>query len=314
MIYPIFPGWAENIKHIDWPNELSEPDKMLIGRIYRPIMPTTLSGRFRTQESREWYKPAGKNVKNVLLQNPFEKHLELTIGITHFDLARDQNMHLKAYADAIEPTSFNLHIDSMDGTTQYSAAADVMVTERYNPTLQTGSYTTSQEHKSGNMYSTRINFATPFKKQPRLVVWLQAFEFGPDGDYNLFAYAKDIKTTGFCLRIETWDNAKLKSAQASWIAYEEDPPGFHSSRVTFYNFEQGHGDDKRHRIENEELGEWQLRTVYAAISKFSFASPRNIRFSLETRHKGNSAFEIDAKTWADSVCREIEVSYLADCI
>ncbi|KAK4066915.1 hypothetical protein Trihar35433_7342 [Trichoderma harzianum] len=103
MIYSIFPRWPTNVDIVDWPDELSPANKMLIGRVYPPIMST---------ESK------------VEITDPLKKGLELAIGITHFDLKAKTNMQLAAYPDSWNPSTkstFNLHLSSKKGTTMFSA-------------------------------------------------------------------------------------------------------------------------------------------------------------------------------------------------
>ncbi|KAJ9393957.1 hypothetical protein DTO282F9_9120 [Paecilomyces variotii] len=318
MVYQILPGWAKKGYCVDWPDSLSEADKMLIRRIYRTILPTTEIGQYSTQDSRLWYQPKGENVMEIELNSTREKEPNFTVGITHFDLEREENMNLKAYADDFQRDSFKLHLDSKSGTTQYSAAATCLVSERHDFTFQSGTYATRQKDQTdsdGKEYKAPIKFERAFRTTPGLVVWLKAFQFDKGGRLNVHAYAGNSDRNGFDLHIDSWDDARLVSAEVSWIAYETDPPGIHSGVLTFQNFrenEQQYGDTKRHQIKDKKLGEWQLRTVYAAISKFDFESPDKIRLSLKV-NPNVSAFEIDAMTWADSKCHGAEVSYLAVC-
>ncbi|KAL6852155.1 hypothetical protein J3F83DRAFT_756749 [Trichoderma novae-zelandiae] len=321
MIYRICPGWAKNIHYIDWPDELSETDKMLIRRIYRPTMPAPEFGSFDTQEKRGWEWPQSHNVKRIQLQNPQDKVLDITLGITHLDLecnGRVQDVQLRAYADTIEKTSFNLNLSSIEGAIQYSAAAICLASEQDNPTMQAGSYTTRPEDTlDGAEYEARIEFKFLFTKTPGVVVWLKGFHFQKGASFTVHAIADNIDEAGFQLRIVTRDKASLRSAEVSWIAYERDPPGIHSGKLEFltFTFREGcKGDKKKHCVRQQRLGQWRPHRVYAAISGFEFGKGHNLRLSITTTQTEQSSFEVDAQTWADSECLGAEVSYLAVCI
>lgn len=324
MVYRICPGWARNVPYIDWPNDLSDTDKMLIRRIYRPNMATTEFGRFDTEEHGGKKLSPLHHVKSLQLQNPQDKALDISLGLTQFDLECNdgiREVQLRAYADAIETTSFNLNLSSVEGSRLYAAAAISLASEQHNPAMQTGSYTTrSEDTQDGVEYMSHVTFKDPFNKAPGVVVWLKGFHFKPEECFKINATADNITETGFQLRIETWDDAALKSAEVSWIAYEKDPPGIYSGKVELRNFREREADGKphrpkeRHRSKEQRLGQWRPQIVYAAVSKFEFEKGHNPRLSVTTAQTGQSSFEIDAATWEDSDCQGVEVSYLAVCI
>ncbi|OTA07734.1 metallopeptidase [Trichoderma parareesei] len=323
MIYRICPGWAQNVPYIDWPNELSDRDKMLIQRIYRSNKRTTEFGIFDTQEKGGKKKPQLHHVKSVPLQNPDDKALDITLGLTKFDLECNdgiQDVQLKAYADAIETTSFNLNLKSVESGRLYAAAAISLATEQHNSSIQTGCYTTSREDtQDGVEYVAPIKFKDVFNTVPEVVVWFKGFHFKSGECFNLHATADNITSTGFKLHVETWDNAALESAEVSWIAYEKDPPGIRSGKIEFHNFKERDADANPHHIKEKyrakqiQLDEWRPQSVYAAVSKFEFDKGHNPRLEITTT-LGRSSFEVEAVTWEDSRCQAVEVSYLAVCI
>ncbi|QYS97848.1 hypothetical protein H0G86_005059 [Trichoderma simmonsii] len=278
MIYSIFPRWPTNVDIVDWPDELSPANKMLIGRVYPPIMST---------ESK------------VEITDPLKKDLELAIGITHFDLKAKTNMQLAAYPDSWNPSTkstFNLHLSSKKGTTMFSAGFQACIK----------SEKPSKDEK-------------PFKNVPRVVVWLQAFdfEFQKGNSYAVNAYAEDEDCDGFTIHVDALHGARLNSAMVSWVVYEQDPPGIMSGRLNFETFKKRQGDNskwpEKHCVKLKKLGEWQLTRLYAGVSKFNFDPRWNLRMAVNVNCQ-DSSFEIDACTWADSVCNSVEVSYIAVCI
>ncbi|TFB01225.1 hypothetical protein CCMA1212_006906 [Trichoderma ghanense] len=319
MIYRICPGWARNIDYIDWPDELSETDKMLIRRIYQPVMPTTEAVIFDLQDQGSGMVRGPDNVMTVQLQSPQGKAPEIAVGITQFHLECKngvRHVQLSAYTDNIKATRFDLNLDTIEGAIQYSAGAICLASDGHDPALHTGSYKTRPEDtRDGVEYEAHIEFKGQFKKPPGVVVWLKGFHFEPDQGFTLHATADHIDEAGFQLHIETWNSASLKSAEVSWIAYEKDPPGIRSDKLEFHNFQERKGDRKRHRVKELRLGQWRpgVLPLYAAISKFEFENGYNPRLSIETSHSAMGSFEVDAQTWGDSKCNTVEVSYLAIC-
>jgi hypothetical protein len=315
MIYPIKYGWAKNIPYIGYPQDLSDSDKMLIRRLYRPLMETAEVASFATGETRKGNEPSGRNVKRVELKNAQKREPDFSIGLTQFDLCCQQGMHLQAYQDSVESTAFNLHLDSRDGTIQNSAAAHCMVSEKDTMTIQTGSYTTNKTDmvdEEGNEYKVHVKFEQPFEKPPGVIVWIQGFDFALGSGFGICADAENVALDGFALSIENLGDAELNAAQISWIAYEKDPPGIESGRVEFPQFKGNKGDALGRRVRNKklEVGQWQLTAVHAGISKFNFQTANNIALALNIQQEKHG-FEISVATWHNTVCNGVAVSYLA---
>lgn len=67
-------------------------------------------------------------------------------------------------------------------------------------------------------YVVQINFGETFITPPTVVVNLSGIDVS--GNYNvLFAYARNITTTGFELVFQAWGDSVVTSASAAWIVY-----------------------------------------------------------------------------------------------
>lgn len=110
--------------------------------------------------------------------------------------------------------------------------------------------------------------------------------------------------------------ANLQHAEASWIAYERDPPGIHSGVIEFDNSESEmlNVAQNRQQTEKTSLGDWQIKMVYVAFSKIAFDAQEQIGLSISTRYKtSNSSFDIDVETPRNGFYHEAKVSWLAVC-
>ena len=163
-------------------------------------------------------------------------------------------------------------------------------------------------------YRSRIRFDQSFGELPEVVVWIQAFDFEKGHPYAINAYADNVNEEGFDMCVEAAHGARLRGAEVSWIAYETEPAGIFTGRMSFDSFKNDPGQPSvRHGVKEKKLGEWQLVRLYAALSKFHCQHGHNMHMAIKTERM-DSSFKITAKTWEDTDCRGMEVSYVAVCI
>ena len=64
-----------------------------------------------------------------------------------------------------------------------------------------------------------IEFDVKFKKTPKVMVSINLFDTDRGTNLRVNVYAEHINTSGFDLRIATWDDTKLYRLRASWISF-----------------------------------------------------------------------------------------------
>ncbi|RPA77475.1 hypothetical protein BJ508DRAFT_212785 [Ascobolus immersus RN42] len=81
-----------------------------------------------------------------------------------------------------------------------------------------------------------IEFAKPYDAAPEVVVFISGFHADHRKHLRVKIGTDNITTTGFTLKVRTWDNSKLFNIKVSWIAYPADLPGVHSGSVNTNQF------------------------------------------------------------------------------
>ena len=76
------------------------------------------------------------------------------------------------------------------------------------------------ENSRGERSITKhIEFDVKFKKTPKVMVSISLLDTERDTNLRVNVYAEHINTSGFDLRIATWDDTKLYRLRASWISF-----------------------------------------------------------------------------------------------
>lgn len=330
MIYPILPGWAPPVI-ADWPKKLSASDKFLINRMYPPVLSTERVTYHTSESSKGWVEPNRVSVKKVVINNPRQCEFDLAVGLTHFDLeSKGTSMGLRAFSKDWDDTtykSFDLQLESTEGTVMNSAGATCMVTQKYEHQMKVGIYKTREEDLQSEgpedkLYRSRVTFDPAFDEAPPgVIVWLRAFDFKTGYPYAVSATAEKVDAKGFDVCVEASQGARLISAEVAWIAHDSDRPNLKSGRNSFGRFVKNKGDTaeapEKHCIKEHPLGIWQVSRLYAGVSKIHFDHNYNMRLGIETQlenSKDGASFKIDAKIWGDTKCIGVDVSHLAICL
>ena len=64
-----------------------------------------------------------------------------------------------------------------------------------------------------------IKFEENYEKTPNVMATLNGLDAGNDANVRIKVYAENIDTSGFDLRVDTWDNTSIFRVKASWISY-----------------------------------------------------------------------------------------------
>jgi hypothetical protein len=80
-------------------------------------------------------------------------------------------------------------------------------------------YRHMQDGRGERSVTKHINFDVPFKKTPKVMVSITLLDTEQSTNLRLNVYAEHVNSSGFDLRIATWDNTRLYRTRASWISF-----------------------------------------------------------------------------------------------
>ncbi|KAK5098044.1 hypothetical protein LTS08_006799 [Lithohypha guttulata] len=157
---------------------------------------------------------------------------EISIGLTDMweKMGFGRNIRTRANASA---SNCLLTIDSWPDTVLYRAGITLLALSQDNQDFQVGAWSNSS---SCDWPRSTIKFPSPFKKPPRVLVWLSGFDAGDTQNLRIDATVADIRPESFQLHVTPWDASKLYFASATWIAYRADLKGVASGTIATLNY------------------------------------------------------------------------------
>ena len=69
-------------------------------------------------------------------------------------------------------------------------------------------------------FKYHVNFDKVYEKKPQVIVSINQLDSNKDKNVRINVFAADIDTTGFDLKIQTWDDSIIYSARIAWISFE----------------------------------------------------------------------------------------------
>ena len=315
MLYAIPSSLTTNGFSTGWNTELSETDKTFIAGAY-PTEGLDIAS-FNTMEIRPWDKPAKQAVKRQDFKAPFSSPPSLAVGLNWLDVAKDGGIRVNAFADKINTTSADVHIDTWADTTLWSAGCTwFTASAARDPDFQVGQFSTTQDHpwdKPQVQTSHRINFDRAYGAPPLVVVWLNELDMAADKGWRIRAYPSDVDAQGFTIHLDTWADTTLWSGTASWIAYPAGKAGvvsgsFSTQDVRPWNQPQLLNEGRV----NFPAGAFQgTPTVLIALNSLDFSEEHGLRLKLSADSVSKDGMNWHINSWADSVLYSAAASYIA---
>ncbi|KAI9791552.1 MAG: hypothetical protein M1833_001508 [Piccolia ochrophora] len=227
-------------------------------------------------------------------------------GLCALDMGAWVGPRVKAFADNVGDAEFRVNVNTWGDGSLFAGSAAWFRAPGKHALVETG-------RVSGSARSTvqPITFTKTFPNPPKVVVWLSGFDLGKDGNYRLKAEASDITRTGFTLKLETWGDTVLTSAEAAWIAFASTVPGLVSGKYST--------DDVRpwNKPTLVTTGEAKFDRAFAkpprvvaAISSIDYAKGKNLRLKMPIQAT-TTGLTWGLNTWDDSVLYSATAQYLA---
>ncbi|KAB5569917.1 metalloprotease [Coniochaeta sp. 2T2.1] len=293
---------------------LSDKDKEFIGKMY-PFQ-TRNSGKFRIQETREWYPPVALNSRVIQFSPAYLEAPKLVLGLNEVDMDCKANIRIKVHTDAIEKRSgqdFKLNIDSWSDSSLYGGGATWLEFAASENDFQVGEFDTLTQRTidqvpQADAQGVRRDVKTftfppgTYSQPPNVVVWLKALDLAKGANWRVRALARNVTADKFELSIESWSDTRLFSAAASWVAYPKGKEGVYSGVVNSLDYRTWYppSQDNGGKVRFPKAYDKEPK-VFAAINYLDMDSARNLRVKGFVDTVDNGGFAWHANTWGDSV-------------
>ncbi|KAK3389979.1 hypothetical protein B0H63DRAFT_446138 [Podospora didyma] len=323
MLYAVPATLTLNGYSTPWNTHLSETDKTFINEMYPSEKAET--GTFSTTEVHT--KPAKTAVqRQVFAQTYPSGPPELAVGLTSLDISPSTDVRVSAFADKITTRTADVHINTWDDTTLFSASATWLKAAADDPSIQVGQASTLDTGTltSQTRTSIPVTFQQAYTAPPQVIVWLNGFDMGHEHNWRVAASASDITSDGFVLHLDSAGDTVLHSASAAWIAFPK--PGEAAGTGVKVVGESFCTMDVRSWDRPTQVTKGQIRfpatplnrtprTVLVALSSLDMAMGHSLRVkvSIDDAAPGSGAgVAWRIETWGDdSILYSAGASYIA---
>lgn len=314
MLYAIPANLTDGHYSTGWNRQLSETDKNFIARAY-PAVGQDISA-FSTMEVRPGDSSAREAVKRQTFPEAYSQAPMLAVGLTWLDVDSSTNIRVKAFADNITAYTADMHINTWNDTTLYSAACTWFRVKANDQDYQAGEFSTEEDHPPGSPQaktSRDILFDRPYASPPKVVVWLKMLDMAHDHNWRITATATKVTAKGFTINLDTWFDTVLYAAAASWIAYPSDKPGVVSG--TFDTQDVRPVTQPRLKTTGRvtfPAGSLSgTPTVLMALNSLDIGHNHNLRLKLGADSISQDGMNWHIDGWYDTVVHSAGVSYIA---
>lgn len=242
----------------------------------------------------------------------------IVVGLTLVDICYKTTVRVSGYASAIRLDCFEINLKSWSDTTLHAAACDWLEIEADDLDFQYGSYHTIEHYhwsKTPVQNTQKITFKRAYPSAPKVVVWLNLFDMGPQADWRVKTFATDVTATGFNLHLDTWSDTKLMWTMASWIAYPTDRPGLASGSFSTRDIRSpGQPQQYNSAFEPYPRGVFEKPPrVFLALNSLEIGRGRSLRLKVTADNVTAAGMTWHLDTWMDTILGSAGASYIAFC-
>lgn len=204
----------------------------------------------------------------------------VALGISSIHVDTGSNLRVRACAEVDEGQRiFSITLQSWFTTNLKEAGCCCMEIATNSPDYQHGTFNTMDDHpwtEPQPKTSRRITFKRAYAAPPKVVVWFNSMDISSDGGWRVHTYATEVTETGFTINIDTWDDSKISSCGATWIAHPADMPEVSSGELP----PRGHSSHENSGyVTFDSMGFQVPPRVLIGINKLDFDHAQKLRIS-----------------------------------
>lgn len=232
------------------------------------------------------------------------------IGINLIDIERGHNARLRAYADNVSPADSNFdkfkadfHLDTWSDSILHAAGCCWLDVSKHSRDFQFGSFQTGDLTNKEAVHDVR--FKGQYGCVPKVVAWLSAFDIGIADESRLQAFASEVTTTGFKLRVITWGDSRVHGTGISWIAVPYDRPNMTAGQFTL----QGPGGASTEITFDKRFT--HTPRILVALNKLDTSRRFNLRVQVKAKNITKDGMTLSIETWSNTILHGAGAAYIA---
>lgn len=242
---------------------------------------------------------------------------DIPVGINMLDICHKCNPRIHAYIDNVSPADTNydkfigrINLDAWSDTRLFAAGCTWLDISKHSLDIQFGRFSTGGMNvtaTTAKAVSIDIHFTRSYQVPPKVVIWLTTLDISGSYNTRLVTSVNNITTTGFKLKVETWDESVVYGATVSWIAVPSDNPIMTAGQlVSSYTgpssgFQQKIVFDKPFK---------RVPRVMAAFNRLDTKCSINLRIKTYPKDITTEGMTLAIDTWDDSVIYPCGVAFI----
>ena len=231
----------------------------------------------------------------------------IMLGLSSLEVDRGGGARVNASVENIHKHIFGAHIRSWGGTVLYRAGCTWLAMPSGHSSFQFGSFCTWENPTwKPEEYVTHreVVFPHPYEAPPKVVLWLNRFDFCYKRNEHIMTFATDVTRTGFTAHINTWGDTMLYAAGISWFAYPDGYPGVCSGTVLPEKGTSGVVEFEKRFINTPA-------TVLVGLSKLESDKKSRCSFNIIAEAVSEIGMGIRVECFGDTVLHSAGVAYIA---
>ncbi|KAL5591216.1 hypothetical protein FOVSG1_010105 [Fusarium oxysporum f. sp. vasinfectum] len=151
-----------------------------------------------------------QNKLSVKISYSDKRTANIIAGLALVNMGNTYNFRARARAvDVVPRCGFNIQVETWSGSHLWEAVYNVMSFEDEDTRIQTGQVRyedlrTTSTSQPGVSVSTRVTFSKPFRKMPKVVVFINALDLDRNKRLRVDMSSSEIDRKGFKLTIGNW--------------------------------------------------------------------------------------------------------------
>lgn len=253
------------------------------------------------------------HIRQETFRRPFSEPPYVPFGLSHIDMDNSENIRVRASVSDITCRGFSISVCPWGGSRFYSAGASWLSLTPNPMRYQHGSFCTLSDHPHTRpklRTHRRIEFDHPFSTPPKVISFFSMLDLEKSENWCAYTYASDIDCKGFTIHIDTWNNSKIYSATAGWVAWPKNQEGIFGGTAGTNEF----WDWKDPQMEacKVDFG-FQFPSVpdgFVAISVVDQSCKNNLRINVFADKVTKGGFKWHINSSGDSIMYSAGISYL----
>ncbi|EKM59120.1 uncharacterized protein PHACADRAFT_191433 [Phanerochaete carnosa HHB-10118-sp] len=186
--------------------------------------PDIQSGRYNTTEDHHWSRSQTKTSRRITFTHPYAAPPKVVVWLDAVDSGPGRNVRVTAWADAVTPDGFTIHLDTWHDSNLWSAGATWLAHSAERTDVRSGAFEIEDVRPwSAPRHNNcgRVSWGAPeVASPPRVFTALRMLDFQDGRNIRLSMSTSEVTTTGMTWHMNSWEDTIFYRAGAVFVTFE----------------------------------------------------------------------------------------------